>query len=724
MSSLLDTARWYVANGFSVIPVKADGSKAPLAAGWRKYTETPPDDATLVDWFGPGQKRLVGIGIPPGPASGNMVVLDFECHKENSYFEWLKRLPARLADLARAIPTVITPSGGRHLWVRLADPQPGGVLARYAGRRTKIEIRGEGHQVLAPGCPAECHATGRLYEWASPPPDAPGGWPVLEAGVWAELCEHAAACNEHLPPEQPRDRDARAGAPAGPDSPGNDFNARGSWAETGLFDAGWSWAREVSPDRGFLTRPGKGKGISASVGMVTSKESGYPYLYVWSTSTDLPTETPMSRFAVFAALKHAGDFSAAARELARLGYGERLDHRDRPAPGGPAPAAADAPVVLDLSEFAMKLATPDGRPYHPFPRPPAPPPADAPAAKDENRPFKWMGELTAKSEEAKWVWAGFLARGGITLLSALWKAGKSTLLSHLLKALDGSKAEFLGGAVAPARVLYVTEEPEHLWATRRDALGIGNHVGMWVQPFRARPTVAEWRKHLADVCDLVDRYQFDAVVYDTLSKIWPVRDENDAGQVEEALMPLWTVAAKDVAVLLVHHTRKSGGTEFTGSRGSGGLPAFCEILVEFGRASDGPRETKRVLRSAGRYQETPPKLLIELTPAGYISHGDPDDSQVRAAVPASWQDHVRAVLDAQGPEWATFSQIQAKLSERQGGEGVRKADLLAHLGHLFDRGEVERTGGGKNHHDPYKYRITHIDTQSESDPTGSDPMHE
>jgi hypothetical protein len=34
-----------------------------------------------------------------------------------------------------------------------------------------------------------------------------------------------------------------------------------------------------------------------------------------------------------------------------------------------------------------------------------------------------------------WLWLGFVARGGVTLLTSQWKAGKTTLLSLLLARL-------------------------------------------------------------------------------------------------------------------------------------------------------------------------------------------------------------------------------------------------------------------------------------------------
>ena len=77
--SVLDIATRYVELGFSVIPVRCDGTKAPLLPGWREFSERRPTGEELLHWFGNG--TVAGIGIPCGPASGHMAVLDFETAK-------------------------------------------------------------------------------------------------------------------------------------------------------------------------------------------------------------------------------------------------------------------------------------------------------------------------------------------------------------------------------------------------------------------------------------------------------------------------------------------------------------------------------------------------------------------------------------------------------------------------------------------------------------------
>ncbi len=45
----------------------------------------------------------------------------------------------------------------------------------------------------------------------------------------------------------------------------------------------------------------------------------------------------------------------------------------------------------------------------------------------------WDNEIAAEHQlPVEWLWHGFVARGNVTLLTSLWKAGKTTLISLLL----------------------------------------------------------------------------------------------------------------------------------------------------------------------------------------------------------------------------------------------------------------------------------------------------
>jgi hypothetical protein len=150
-------ARRYVAAGLSVIPVRCDGTKAPAMKGWREFAARFPSEVELRRWFA---VPYYGVGIVCGPASGNLVVWDFE---DGAVFTRWAQTPAAALVLARC-PVVVTPSGGRHVYVRLpAGAQPGRPVARNARGDLLVEVRGDGHQVVAPGSPAKCHRLNKPY---------------------------------------------------------------------------------------------------------------------------------------------------------------------------------------------------------------------------------------------------------------------------------------------------------------------------------------------------------------------------------------------------------------------------------------------------------------------------------------------------------------------------------------------------------------------------------
>lgn len=75
-TKIISTAQSYLENGFSVIPVLADGTKRPALDRWKPYQTQRVDTETLEEWFEQGRN---GIGIVCGPVSNNLIVLDFEC---------------------------------------------------------------------------------------------------------------------------------------------------------------------------------------------------------------------------------------------------------------------------------------------------------------------------------------------------------------------------------------------------------------------------------------------------------------------------------------------------------------------------------------------------------------------------------------------------------------------------------------------------------------------
>lgn len=297
------------------------------------------------------------------------------------------------------------------------------------------------------------------------------------------------------------------------------------------------------------------------------------------------------------------------------------------------------------------------------------------------------------AEEPDWVWPGYAACGAITLFTGLWKAGKTTLLGHLLRDL------YRGGGLVESPVdgpvLIVSEEPDGLWANRREDLGLPETILFLKRGTFARPNRAEWAALLADIADDVERLGIALVVFDTLPSAWPVMNENDAGETLEALAPLRDIAAAGAAVLLIHHPRKGDGSEARATRGSGAVPGFVDVIVELRRyAPDDNEDTRRVLSAWGRFESTPAESVIDLQADGYQVLGS------RVTVRQGDElETIAELLPADGPG-LTFEDVKEAwpTSPKPG-----KTRLRGLLNQGFNEGRWHRSGTG-NRNDAWRYR--------------------
>lgn len=163
----LIAARRYLKAGLSVIPILPNGTKAP-ALGVDEpqiYRERFATERELLKWFGPDSRN--GVGLVCGEISGNFAVIDIETEK--AWENWLELIQrTELSAYLAPLPIVRTPKGGRHVYCRIDETWVGGFkLARKANKDTLIEVRGKGHYVLAPGCPAACHPLKKTYTFES-----------------------------------------------------------------------------------------------------------------------------------------------------------------------------------------------------------------------------------------------------------------------------------------------------------------------------------------------------------------------------------------------------------------------------------------------------------------------------------------------------------------------------------------------------------------------------
>src|SRR5579859_917295 len=159
------------------------------------------------------------------------------------------------------------------------------------------------------------------------------------------------------------------------------------------------------------------------------------------------------------------------------------------------------------------------------------------------------------AQTAPWLWDGYLAAGKVTLLTSLWKMGKTTLVSVLLAKMK-TGGELAGRRVQPARPIIVSEESPDYWTERGRRLDLASDLLFYCQPFRAKPKPAEWDALMDAVENSSQRNNVNLMVIDPLASFLPGRDENNATLIMEALLPLQQLTRCGLAVLLLHHPRK------------------------------------------------------------------------------------------------------------------------------------------------------------------------
>jgi RecA-family ATPase len=228
-----------------------------------------------------------------------------------------------------------------------------------------------------------------------------------------------------------------------------------------------------------------------------------------------------------------------------------------------------------------------------------------------------------------WLWRGYLAPGQLTLLTSLWKSGKTTLLSVLLSRMkDGG--ELLGLPVRPGKAVVLSEENPILWNLRQQRLTFGEHIGIISRPIAGKASAADWRAVIDHAASVLGTEGGRLLVIDTLATMLPSGVETNADCMVRALAPLRRLAEQGVAVWIMHHPHKGKARAGRWSRGTGSLPGSVDIVLEMQVfRPDDPYDRRRLLDAHSRHEETPRRLLIEWTANGadYRVIADPPDEE-------------------------------------------------------------------------------------------------
>jgi hypothetical protein len=302
---MIKAANYYTKQGFSVIPI---GENKRAVFPWTEFQSRIMDDATIQHQF--TNERCKNIAIIGGGVSGGLEIIDVDLKYDVSGTLW-ERLKESLKDLMPLLYVVRTKSGGYHLYYRCELVEGNQKLAmRHATKEelidtphakeiVLIETRGEGGYVLAP--PSEGYTKEKEFQVNL--------ITLEQRDSILSICRSFNEVVKEVRAQVVADSEAYA------TTPWDDYNSKCDVVAL-LESNGWTWI-ETRGEREFLKRPGKTDShISADY------HKGLGLFKVFSTSTQFETGRGYKPFAIYATLEHNGNFSEAAKQLIKDGYGE------------------------------------------------------------------------------------------------------------------------------------------------------------------------------------------------------------------------------------------------------------------------------------------------------------------------------------------------------------------------------------------------------------------
>jgi hypothetical protein len=287
----------------------------------------------------------------------------------------------------------------------------------------------------------------------------------------------------------------------------------------------------------------------------------------------------------------------------------------------------------------------------------------------------------AESPEPDWLVDGLIPTGGVVLLVARPKVGKSTLGRAVAVAVAQGKP-VLGREVRQGPVLLVSlEDREKDVGRHLAALGLRPDDPLFVATgLTSREGLAEWVREHRPVL----------VVVDTIGRLIRLRDSSEYAEVTAALEAVLRLARESgAAFLLLHHTPKGsdGRDAIDAPLGSTAFAGTADVILHMKRASDGVRTLTSVQRIGNDLEEVVLELLADGWPIVVGTRREIEVAKVEEALLGE--------VETRGE--VTRQQLLEAV------EGRAEAKLAA-LRKLVSEGSLLQQGSGRKG-DPYRYRL-------------------
>lgn len=291
-------------------------------------------------------------------------------------------------------------------------------------------------------------------------------------------------------------------------------------------------------------------------------------------------------------------------------------------------------------------------------------------------------ELASSTEALRWLVDGLFLVGGAGILGGPPKSGKSFFALDLCVAVASGTpcAGRYAVPIAGRVTLLCAEDPPAVVVARLTSLARSRGLALDRLPLDVivEPAV-RLPEGMARLAATVEKTQPTLLLLDPLIRLHRA-DENSAAEMSVILDGLRSLArARNVAVLLVHHTRKAaaGGSPGSALRGSSDLHAFGDTNLYFRKlGTDGAVE----LRIEHRATACPPPARLRLDADDVTARFVPDgDARADGLAPRI----LAALANSDAP--VSLRALRATL-------GVRNQVVADALRDLLEKGHARRVG--------------------------------
>ena len=324
----------------------------------------------------------------------------------------------------------------------------------------------------------------------------------------------------------------------------------------------------------------------------------------------------------------------------------------------------------------------------------------------------YLPDKKIKVPKTKWLWEDLISEGNVSLVVALPKVGKSSLIGAFLGAMSRGNSEYLGKQItSKAKPIYIlgTDQPITDWAEILIPVGLMKKTAEddveLVHPLKRlwtmdRPiTLTE--ESIEQIHNLAVEEPNSIFVLDAFASLISGLglDENHVDAVEPVRMLCEALAGTGATIVLLHHASGTNSNEraVKASRGTKALPALASNIINLSWLLPDDKTDNRIAVTTQGRSSKPVDMVIEQTDRAVWrnlgSSAEINEELKLEKVESKLNDRQNLVLtlvNSLTPHWPIDSlnvskQLADEFSNQHG-----KVSALSTLNQLYKKGLIKK----------------------------------